>query len=232
MNQDLYSLIYDTLEYCQGTGVFTWRVNRGKARVGMCAGTTTARGYTKIGVGRDAFLAHRLAWLFAYGEFPTVDIDHINGNRADNRLCNLREATRAQNMQNLRGPVVTNKSGFLGVDFNKSSGSWRAQIRINGVKKYLGVFDTPEKANHAYLLAKQNFHEFSTIQKTADIHHPERIPQLGVSGKRGVSWSGGKWVVYAPRKNGKQEVLGRFTSRDEAIETREKFDIEHLDSSA
>jgi hypothetical protein len=92
-----------------------------------------------------------------YGEWPSGEIDHINGVRTDNRVENLRVATRSENMQNTKKPV-TNKSGKKGVSWDKTTGKWRAEIRANGKKYNLGRFKTIEEAFKAHESAADKLH--------------------------------------------------------------------------
>lgn len=156
--------LIDLLNYEAATGVFRWRVTNRRARAGVEAGTIHWKGYRDIIVDGNHFLAHRLVWMYIYGHWPIDQIDHINGNRLDNRLVNLREATNTQNQQNQRRPRSDNKSGFLGVSPSGNNRSpWRAQIAHHGRKIYLGEFTTKEDAHTAYLTAKQHLHPFQTI---------------------------------------------------------------------
>lgn len=116
-----------------------------------------ANGYARICIDGLMHAAHRVAWLSVFGYWPSGDVDHINGDRLDN----LREATRAENMQNERKARKTNKSGFLGV--SPHGPSWRAQITLNGVSIKLGSFKTPDEAYAAYLEAKRNIHPFGML---------------------------------------------------------------------
>lgn len=100
--------------------------------------------------------AHRLAFLLMTGAMPAGDVDHINGNRADNRWCNLRDVSRAVNMQNLRKPRADNTTGFLGVSLSK--GRYQAQIAANGKTHYLGLYDCPKLAHAAYVARKRLLH--------------------------------------------------------------------------
>ena len=146
------------LSYDPETGVFTWASNRLPQRIGQRAGSEHNDGYRKIRLdGRD-YLEHRLAWLYVHGAFPKFDTDHINGNRCDNRICNLRDVPRATNMHNERKARANGSSGFLGVSWVESRKKWRAKITANGKKKTIGEFNTPEAAHHAYLEAKRVLH--------------------------------------------------------------------------
>lgn len=144
-------------------GQLVWRVSTSyRSIAGNIAGTINNNGYRCISVKCKIYLAHRIVWLMIHGEFPTIQIDHINGNKLDNRISNLREATHKQNQQNKIKPQSDNKIGFLGVHFNKS-GKFRAQICVNKKNKHLGMFDTAKEAHEAYLKAKRQHHEFCTI---------------------------------------------------------------------
>lgn len=155
----------EVLSYDADLGFFTWRVKSSRrVKIGDIAGCHGSSGYYQIRIDRRTYLAHRLAWLYVHGCWPSSQIDHINGNKADNRLVNLREATIGENMQNFRSARSDNKScGLLGASFHKPTGRWRAQIQVNGRVLHLGRFDTAEEAHVAYLAAKRELHPFQTI---------------------------------------------------------------------
>ena len=153
------------LSYCESTGVFTWNVNKSpKARAGSIAGVLNGKGYINLTINSKIYKAHRLAWLYVYGEFPRYGLDHINGNRADNRIKNIREATQLENNQNRKKPI-NNTTGFIGVSKNKQ-GKFFSSIMFNGVRKYLGNFFTPEEAYKAYTNAKLDLHKFNPVVRT------------------------------------------------------------------
>ena len=148
------------LNYNQDTGVFTWKV-RPSARTfaGDTAGNITSGGYWEIKFRKKSHLAHRLAWLYVHGAWPLETIDHINGDRLDNRLANLRDVTIGKNGQNKYRAKRTNGTGFLGVrTTDKRKNGFRAVIKFDGKTKNLGSFDTPEKAHEAYMAAKAKYH--------------------------------------------------------------------------
>lgn len=148
----------ELLHYEPETGVFTWRVYRcARARAGDRAGSVNKKmGYRFINVDQGMYLAHRLAFFYMTGQWPSKDVDHLKGDRDDNRWEKLRELSRSGNMQNLQSAHRDSKTGFLGVV--PSKGRFAAQIRANGKNRHLGMFDSPEKAHHAYLEAKRLLH--------------------------------------------------------------------------
>ena len=148
----------EVLIYEADTGRFIRKVDsrKGKAKAGDVAGSIEQNGYAAIWVDGVKYLAHRLAWLHTTGEWPTAMIDHINRNRADNRIQNLRQADNSINQQNLGGARRHNKTGLLGVSRNKSR--WKAEISASGVRRHIGTFGTPEEAHYAYLAAKRFLH--------------------------------------------------------------------------
>lgn len=129
------------LEYNCLTGVFRWRGS------GCVTGTKTKAGYIRVRIDEVRYYAHRLAWLYVHGEWPPEEIDHINQVKTDNRLCNLRLASHAENTKNKPIPR-TNRTGVRGV--SKSGERFVARIMVDGVQKHLGRFDTPEEAGEAY----------------------------------------------------------------------------------
>jgi len=154
----------ELLWYDKETGIFRWRKERkyGLIKPWTKAGWTD-KGYTRIQIGSTGYLAHRLAWLYEFGVWPSKDIDHVNGDRSDNRLCNLRDVSRKINTQNRRTSPINNSCGFLGVSSHKNTGKFVSGIYIQGKRKHLGVFDTAEQAHEAYLIAKRQAHEGCTI---------------------------------------------------------------------
>lgn len=151
------------LDYDPATGIFTHRVKHGFPLPGVVAGCKNNAGYTVINVLKTIHLAHRLAWFHFYGGQPLHCIDHINGNRVDNRIENLRDIPKAQNHQNLKGPISTSTTGYLGVSYSKRRGAFIAQIALNQRRVYLGQFKTAEDASAAYLSAKRKLHPANTL---------------------------------------------------------------------
>jgi len=111
------------------------------------------------------YKAHRLAWLYVHGEWPPEQLDHINGQRDDNRVENLRSATRAENAGNSKRRA-DNTSGFKGVYWNAQRSKWQAKIRRGQLEKHLGLFVCKEDAAEAYRRAAADvFGEFACVDR-------------------------------------------------------------------
>lgn len=147
----------EALGYDPETGYLFWKQSRGTKKAGSIAGYFDIHGYVCVKLHKKQYRAHRLAWFFHYGEMPVDDIDHIDGNKSNNKITNLRLATEQLNQWNHKKPRVTNNTGYRGVV--KYRGKYAASIKTNYKSKWLGVFDTPELANQAYLEAKQIHHK-------------------------------------------------------------------------
>ena len=158
----------ELLRYDQETGIFTRLVRTASwVKVGDTAGCQHNCGYLKIGVSGKEYLAHRLAWLYMTGRWPSEEIDHRNGMREDNRWLNLREATTSENAQNL-AVRSNNKSGLTGVIWYARYKKWQAQIQSRGQQTYLGRFEDKHAAYAAYLAAKAQLHTFNpTVREGA-----------------------------------------------------------------
>lgn len=140
------------IEYDPDTGLFKWKA---RFHGGRRAGTVTREGYIRINIGCMSFKAHRLAWIMHYGVVPEPGrhMDHINGDKTDNRICNLRVVGSKENQENRCRPK-SNTSGFKGVA--KCKGRYRAYISHNRKQIHLGVFATPEEAHAAYCKAAKD----------------------------------------------------------------------------
>lgn len=139
-----HARLVECLNYDTATGSFT------RASSGKNAGSRCPIGYIRIRIDGKAYLAHRLAWFFVMGVWPTAEIDHIDLIPSNNAFCNLREATRSENQRNTR---CRNKLRLKGVTTNHRGSRYRAQISIDGRTQRLGSFDTPEEAHAAYVCA-------------------------------------------------------------------------------
>jgi hypothetical protein len=144
----------ERLDYDPLTGVFTWRAsNNFSYKTGDVAGYYTDLGYRRIEMKGRSYAAHRLAWLHVYGVWPPAELDHINGVRDDNRIANLREATRAENNRNTKA-WRNKRCALKGVDMPRGRG-FRARIRAQGKSVHLGYYGTEEEAHAAYKAAAE-----------------------------------------------------------------------------
>lgn len=157
----------NVLDYDPETGFFVWKQRFGKRGVpGKRAGTVDFNGYVVITINKKRHKAHRLAWLWMHGAWPEIAIDHINGERTDNRISNLREANWSENQHNRR-LQRNNKSGYPGVSWDRHACKWRAGIRVNALSQNLGGYDTKEEAYAAHLKAKALEHPFQPVPRHA-----------------------------------------------------------------
>jgi len=145
---ELLELCNERLIYNPDTGVFTWRVDVGrKTRAGSVAGSCDGRGYRAIRMSGRRYRSHRLAFLICNNHLPEF-IDHVNGNRSDNRIINLRSASHKQNCHNQKRRS-SNTSGIKGVSWHKKSNKWQAQICNNGNNISVGIFKNIIDAENA-----------------------------------------------------------------------------------
>ena len=174
-NKDCYEmitqeLVKELLHYDQETGIFTHKARdeRHFGSVARCnhwndrfsgakaSNTKKESGYAFISIFNKSYRAHRIAWLYVYGELPPHQIDHVNGVRDDNRIKNLRAVTNSQNGKNQKRRS-TNKSGVTGAWMSKQKGKYIAEILVNGKKHHLGTFDLLEDAAIARKEAEREF---------------------------------------------------------------------------
>jgi len=158
--QTEHEIIKNCIDYNPDTGVFVWKIScSARSFKGQRIGWRTKAGYLRVQLNHHRYLLHRLAWFFVYGEFPTGELDHINGITDDNRIINLRLANRSQQCSNQKKSVV-NTTGFKGV--SRRRGRFLAQIQYEKQHYYIGDYDTPEEAHAAYCKKADELHgEFS-----------------------------------------------------------------------
>lgn len=188
--------------------------------------------YIHVSFRGVAYQAHRLAWYFMTGDWLPLkqDIDHINGDGADNRWLNLRLATRSQNVTNPSNKLRSdNQSGFHGVTLRKDSHKWRAHITVDGKRIFLGDFADKNDAIAARLAAEPIYHGDQADSKW----HNQKLTALqrkrsnrlttlhahNTTGHRGVYWYSQRWYA-AIKVNGKRIHLGCFTKKTDAIAAR------------
>jgi hypothetical protein len=162
-----YDEVRAALDYDPDTGVFRWRVRADRDRswnlrfVGEVAGNTMTHGYRRMNIMGKLHLAHRLAWLWMTGQMPDGHIDHINGDRVDNRWCNLRLATASQNAMNKR-LLDASRSGVTGVSWSTRKQRWIATITVQRKTRYLGSSTTIEGAKRLREAAEaEHFGEYA-----------------------------------------------------------------------
>jgi hypothetical protein len=151
--------LHELLDYDPLTGVFLWKVSRGRIRAGAVAGTINTSGYRQIRMDGRAYLADRLAWLFMTADWPPGLVDHRDRDTDNNRWSNLRVCNHSQNAAN----SLRKKAGLKGVA--RRGRRFCAAIKVNGKHLHLGHYDTPEDAHAAYLTAAiSHFGEFARAE--------------------------------------------------------------------
>jgi hypothetical protein len=150
--------IKEIFNYNPETGDLTWRQRIGGRTLGKI-GTLDKDGYLifLMNYRKNRYCVHRVIWAYVHGKWPKDQIDHINGIKNDNRLCNLRQANTAENMRNV-GRQSHNTSGIKGVSWHKLRGKWRADIKVNQKQIWLGNFDCSAAASFAYQIAADKYH--------------------------------------------------------------------------
>jgi hypothetical protein len=147
----------ELLHYDPSTGIFTWLVkpNR-RIQIGSRVGCTIDGGYLRTRIDGHLYRLHRLAWLYVNGQWPEYDIDHIDGNPANNAITNLRDVSRSVNLQNRREAMGHNKTGILGVSAKGTR--WRARIKLPDGRQQTSHHATVEEAQAAYVASKREHH--------------------------------------------------------------------------
>lgn len=147
------------LDYSPDTGIFVWKERTNvpcywnPKHAGKIAGSipTKISPAINIKIDKKLYYAHQLAWLYMFGEF-VKDLDHKNNIKHDNRISNLRKATRSQQVANTR-KRSDNKSGLKGVQWHKAGKKWQARVRVNGIDVFREMYDCPAAAWIAYQIA-------------------------------------------------------------------------------
>ena len=161
------SILKGQLEYSESTGDFTWIQSRVGVKKGSKSGHKEKRGYIVITINRKPYFAHRLAWLYIHGYMPK-EIDHINRDKSDNRICNLRSVNRSENNFN-RNLQCNNESGVQGVSFYKSLNKWKVCINYKYKQLHLGYFKTKEEAIISRKSAMHLLNEINYVEQPITI---------------------------------------------------------------
>ncbi len=156
---------FKKLSYDKKTGIFTWNLNGTRGiKAGDVAGSKSSDGYIMLSIKGKKILAHRVAWLFVYGELPIGNLDHKNRNKSDNRIENLRSATYEQNAQN-RSKNSRNTSGYKGVTWHKRDKRWQSAITVKGKVMHLGYYTNAKDAHASYVEASKKYQTHSIFSK-------------------------------------------------------------------
>lgn len=160
------SRVRELLDYNPDNGELTWRLQTSRrVKVGDVAGSAHNQGYITVGIDGVRWLTHHVVWVWWYGEMPDGDVDHINRDRSDNRISNLRCVSRSDNLLNARHK---NATGFTGV-MQVPNGRFRAAFHVKRKCTYIGTYDTAEEAHEAY--AKRHIQEYGVRSK----FHPDHV---------------------------------------------------------
>lgn len=152
------------LNYNPHTGQFTWLVRTARRiHIGDSPNCKNRDGYIQVSIDNKRYLVHRLVWLYVYDEWPLFQLDHVNGIRDDNRLCNLRSVTNSQNQQNRRGARCDSRTNVIGVTWVEKRQCWRAHLMLN--RKYMlkSYHKKIEDAIASRRQAELKYHPFSSI---------------------------------------------------------------------
>lgn len=153
ITQDLIKALFDY----QPDGTLVRKVTtNARAKAGTVSGTANKAGYLRTTVAGRSYYNHHLVWLLFHGSLPKL-LDHINGDRADNRIENLRECTQAENMRNCRNKK-NNSTGVKGVTWRPTKGKFRARLTVNNQEICVGHYATLEEAAHALQEARLTHH--------------------------------------------------------------------------
>ena len=162
-NQSItHERLLELLNYNPDTGVFVRRIStgyRGCHRAGEVAGwLDPSVGYFRVSLDKQFYWCQRLAWFYVHGVWPDGDVDHIDGNRQNNSIKNLRSVSRTMNLQNSMTVSARCKSGARGVIFDADRNKYRVSISVANKNVHVGRFDSIESAKAAYREAKARLH--------------------------------------------------------------------------
>ena len=142
-------------DWCPESGVLRWKSpTSNRVKAGDVAGNLDSKGYYRVGLHGAQYRLHRVIWLLAYGEWPKGEIDHIDGNRINNSISNLRCVSHKRNSRNCK-LSKNNTSGHIGITWHKKAGKWMASVSIDGRQQHLGLFDDKRDAISARAKASE-----------------------------------------------------------------------------
>ena len=160
MNQELLKSLFD---YHKNGYFIRKKTTSRLGKAGSIAGVLDKKmGYIRVGISKKYYLLHRLIFMMHYGYMPD-EVDHINGNKLDNRIDNLRAASKSQNLRN-RPRNINNTSGYKNVSWNKNHEKWSVTLSYNGKKKYIGYFEDIELADLVAQEARNKYHKHFSYQ--------------------------------------------------------------------
>jgi hypothetical protein len=224
-----YNELSELLDYDMDDGEIRWKKRISVSAVpGRLAGTVCG-GYRAIKIKGKIYMGHRLAWLLAYGEWPNGEIDHINHDKLDNRIENLRVVSREENLRNktvYSGEKCSTRFGIMGVRL--INGRWRADIRVNGELIRIGFFDDWFDAVCARKSAEVK-HEFHFNHGGPKVETNKTARQIMSKRLCGVSWNKErqKWEVYIDFNN-RRIRFGRFDDYFEAVCVRKSAENQYV----
>ena len=222
-----HARLIEMVHYDPETGSFTHLVDRQGCRAGGVAGCVDGAGYLCLKLDQQKYYAHRLAWLYVTGEWPSHEVDHKDRNRANNKWLNLRPATDKQQAEN-RKLYVNSTSGFRGVVWREAKRKWEARIRHNDADTYLGLHDTLVDAVVARLHAERALYthaEHCSDSPAGAVaergYKPAAIRSDASSGFRGVTYlpEKSKWLARIALQ-GRRKHLGVYDTIIDAAAAR------------
>ena len=153
--EELEEYLLEYLSYNPDTGLIHYNkgVKGRKKTIDQPMGTVSLQGYLTTTAKGKQLKVHRLAWFLHYGVWPNNQMDHINKDKTDNRIANLRDVDHSLQQHNRDMPTPT--SGLIGAHFNKAKGKWKSSIRVGGKSRHLGYFDCPTAAHLSYMVEKE-----------------------------------------------------------------------------
>lgn len=206
----------DHMKYDPETGIFIRLKSRFKKYVGKQAGFVNEHGYVILGILGNVCRAHQLAWLYIYGEYPSQPLDHIDGDRANNAIQNLRLTDVVSNSHNIHKAYSNNvTTGLLGANYCKTNKKYLSRIMVKGKMHNLGRFSNAIDAHNAYMTAKAELHPSSTAAKKF-INEGNKMSQVAMQKLRPLASIPQKagFLIIGVRKDGAEAELTVYVDKD------------------